>query len=99
RLALATVEVLDEAGEPVPYVWLWGTFTGAAYGTYPMLTDRDGIARFVSPLFEARGRVVGFQVDAAGARDGFSRHIDRPRGFVRIDSRSLELLAAFAGSL
>jgi serine protease len=99
RYARAEVEVLDENGEPAPGVVVYGSFTGAAFESAARTTNGHGRTVFKSKKFGTDGRVVAFQVDAIGYYDGWLPMIDRPRGFIRIDSVSLELLAEFANGI
>jgi serine protease len=93
RRAVVEVEVVDEAGQPVRGMTVYGTFTGAVLASRRARTGGQGVAVFVSPKWRAEdGPLVAFQVDAVADRD----HFDRPRGFLRIDSCSLAALAEFA---
>ncbi len=93
RRAIVEVEVVDAAGYPVSGVSVYGTFTGAISSSRRGKTDKKGQVTFVSSKWHAADRpLVAFQVDAVGGGDSF----DRPRGFLRIDSCSLEQLSDFA---
>lgn len=94
RRAIAEVEVVDERGEPARFVEVYGTFSGGATGTARVFTDYRGFAELRSERFDAGEPVVAFQVDAVVS--WWEGAVDRPRGLIRIDSLSLELLAAFA---
>jgi hypothetical protein len=96
RRAAVELEVLDGEGNPAPAVHVWGTFTGAVHEPTTVVTDGAGRAVVASSAFTSSASTVGFQVEAVGSlgADGWS--IERPRGLVHIDSRSLELLMAFA---
>ncbi|HET6612002.1 MAG TPA: S8 family serine peptidase [Kofleriaceae bacterium] len=95
RFARAEVEIIDDNGDPVPHVTVYGAFTGATYEADTARTDRHGIAVFRSPSLA--GNVVAFQVEAiADQRHGT---FDRPAGFLRIDSCSLELVSEFVSEI
>jgi hypothetical protein len=94
-VADATVEVLDSAGNPVPHVFVYGSFSGAATSSAVLRTDRNGQAVFISPSLSTP-HVVGFEVDAVTDRLFRPRTFDRPNGAIRIDSCSLELLSTWA---
>jgi len=88
----AVVEVVDQDGQPARWTKVWGSFTGGVYQEVSGWTNRDGKVHFVSDKLTTSMVLVGFQVEAvANGRD-----FDRPGGFVRIDSCSLEMLTAFA---
>jgi hypothetical protein len=93
--ARAHVEVIDDAGKPAAGVGVYGMFTGAAFTSVVGASGPDGVVTFDSPPLEGN-LVVAFQVDALlGDCKGPRPEFDRPRGFVRIDSLSLEMLATF----
>jgi serine protease len=94
-LAQADVEMLDGAtGEPAAGLTVYGLYTGAAFGAVSAVTDENGVAHLISaPL--AGNYVVAFQVDAVARGQGAFVAFDRPRGFLRIESVSLERLSAF----
>jgi serine protease len=90
--AEAVVEILGDDGEPARWVKVWGTFTGGAFKSVSGWTDHKGQIRFKTDKQNAPLVLVGFEVEAvANGRD-----FDRPRGFLRTDSCSLEMLSAFA---
>ncbi len=94
--ARARVEILDAStGEPTPGVTVYGLFTGAAFGTASAVTDGAGVAEIWSEAL-AGNLVVAFQVDAVAQGSGATASFDRPRGFLRIESRSLERLSTFS---
>ncbi|MBI4508957.1 MAG: S8 family serine peptidase [Deltaproteobacteria bacterium] len=96
--ARAHVEILDENRKPVPRAAVYGLFTGAAFQSVTGTTDARGLVELESePL--AGQPIVAFQVDAVTRGTGNSAAFDRPRGFTRIDSLSLELLAMFGGGI
>ena len=93
RRASVDVEVVDEDGHPVPWVVVYGTFTGATYSSARGVTNHHGQVSLKSSKWsDPTGTLVAFQVDAVAGWGAF----DRPRGFVRIDSCSLDRLASFA---
>lgn len=96
RFARALVVVLDEAGEPVHNVKVYGSFTGSVYRSMRRRTNHDGVAKFRSPVLTGGGELVAFQVDAVVKGHGHNAVFDRPRGALRIDSCSLEAVSAFA---
>ena len=94
--ARARVEVIDSAtGEPAPGVTVYGLYTGAAFGAASAVTDASGVADLWSETLSGN-LIVAFQVDAVGSGAGATATFDRPRGFLRIESRSLERLSTFA---
>ena len=90
--AEALVEVVDEAGAPVPWAHVWGSFTGGVFQNVSSWADWRGQVRFKSHKQSSPLLLVGFQVEAVAKGLDF----DRPRGFLRIDSCSLEMLSEFA---
>jgi serine protease len=96
RYARAVVVVLDEAGAPVNNVKVYGSFTGSVYASKKRRTNSDGKAKFRSPKLTGDGELVAFQVDAVVKGNGNNAVFDRPRGALRIDSCSLEAVAAFS---
>lgn len=98
RTARAVVEVVGEDGTPARHVEVYGTFNGGVFRSVEGRTDRDGRVVFESGALDD-GRLVAFQVDAVATGPGPVAAIDRPGGFVRIDSCSLDLLAGFADQL
>lgn len=97
-VARAHVEVLEEDGEPAPGLQVHGMFTGAAFGGASGTTDSRGLVELESaPL--AGTLLVAFHVDAVTDERGGRVVFDRPRGFTRIDSASLEMLSRFGASL
>ena len=98
RRARALVEVVDEHGQPVRRAEVVGSFTGGAFESHRALTDGDGRVELTSgPLGD--GRLVGFQVEAVLLRRGGRPVVDRPGGFVRIDTCSLDRLSRFGDQL
>jgi|GEM_PF-2394124 len=93
RVARAEVEIIDDTGAPAGGVTVHGTFSGAIADNATGVTDPNGRAVFQSPGFEATGTLVAFQVDAVA--DPATGTFDRPSGFMRVDSLSLEMLANF----
>jgi len=94
RRARAVVEVIDEDGAPARKVAVHGSFTGGVVESRVAITDRHGRVELTSgPLVDPR--LVAFQVDAVVSRRGFRTVVDRPGGFVRIDSCSLDLISDF----
>jgi hypothetical protein len=91
--------MLDGAtGEPAAGLTVYGLFTGAAFGAVSAVTDENGVAHLTSaPL--AGNYVVAFQVDAVARGQGAFVAFDRPRGFLRIESVSLERLSAFGQAI
>jgi serine protease len=90
-IARAHVEILDRDRRPAREVEVYGQWTGAAALTVVGKTDRNGLLELDSPPLSAP-HVVAFQVD------GVTRNrmqFDRPRGFFRIDARSLDMLSRF----
>ncbi len=98
RRAVARVEVVDASGAPVPWVRVFGSFTGAAFERGARWTNGDGVATFRSSAYGQDGKVVAFQVDAIGAYT-WPATVDHPRGFLRTDTVSLELLSQFGNEL
>jgi serine protease len=92
RVAEATVEIADAAGAPAAGVTVYGTFTGNVVASATGVTGADGIVRFLSPPLGDDAVIAAFQVDAVAS----GATVDRPSGFVRIDSCSLGLLSDFA---
>lgn len=92
RYAEATVEIADDRGRPVRWATVYGSFSGNADGSVVGRTDRDGLVTFASDPLHGDQIIAGFQVDAVASRGA----VDRPRGLIRIDSCSLELLSQFA---
>lgn len=97
-VARATVEVLDGDGEPLRHVEVHGSFTGGAFGAVSGRTDRRGLVSFAAAVPSSGPLVVGFRVDAVATRAG-GGHVERPHGFVRIDSCSLELLSDLSAAV
>jgi serine protease len=97
--AQADVEMLDDVtGAPAAGLTVYGLFTGAAFGAVSAVTGADGIAHLTSgPL--SGNYVVAFQVDAVARGEGTFVAFDRPRGFLRIESVSLERLSAFGQAI
>ncbi len=97
-IAKAKVEILDDQGQPETFVKVYGQFTGAAFASVSAMTDAHGMVTFTSaPL--SGNLVVAFSVDAVMEGTGAKAAFDRPRGFVRIDSESLELLSLFGSAI
>jgi serine protease len=92
RTARATVEISDARGKPVKHARVYGTFTGNAAGSVSGTTDKHGVVTFDSPELSGEAVVAGFQVEAVSKKG----RVDHPRGFVRVDSCSLDMLASFA---
>jgi serine protease len=90
----ARVEVIDESGKPARWMKVWGTFTGGVFANVHGWTDWNGVVRFKTKKQIAPLRLVGFQVEAVADHNDF----DRPLGFLRTDSCSLEMLSQFANS-
>ncbi len=91
RVAEATVEVLDQDGDPVRHATVYGTFMGNVLARTSARTDHHGVVTFDSPPLDGDAVVAAFQVDAVEVGGS----VDRPQGFVRIDSCSLETLSGF----
>jgi serine protease len=85
-VARASVEVLKENGKPAKHI--------AAFDTVVGKTNHKGVATFESAPLEGN-MVVAFQVDAVSKGRGRHATFDRPLGFLRIDSLSLEMLSVF----
>jgi serine protease len=96
-VARARVEIVDADGRPVPWARVYGLWSGAAFGAVSAWTGADGVAQFESPVLSGN-LVAAFQVDGV-ARGDASARVDRPLGFVRIDSLSLARLSAFGKQL
>ncbi|HTM19128.1 MAG TPA: S8 family serine peptidase, partial [Kofleriaceae bacterium] len=88
----AAVEVIDEAGRRERWAHVWGSFTGGAFKAVDGWTDWQGVVHFTTDKQTTPLVLVGFQVEAVSDGSDF----DRPRGFVRTDSCSLEMLSEFA---
>jgi serine protease len=98
RIAHAVVEVVDDAGQATPGAVVYGTFTGGVFAGQRATTDADGRAELISPPLDDP-RVVAFQVDGVAIGSGPKLTVERPGGFVRIDSCSLGLMAEFGDAL
>ncbi len=97
--ARARVEILDGAsGDPAAGMTVYGLFTGAAFGATSAVTDENGVAELWSGALSGN-LVVAFQVDAVARGQGAYVAFDRPRGFLRIESQSLERLSSFAAAI
>ena len=95
RVARASVEVVDREGRPARGVEVFASFTGGVFESVRGMTDGDGRVQFRSSRL-SDPRVVAFQVEAVVSGRRWWKEVDRPGGFVRIDSCSLDLLARFA---
>lgn len=91
RIAQATVEISGDDGKPEKHVKVYGSFTGNARGSVVGTTDKNGLVVFESGALDGDAVLAGFQVEAVSK----GSKVDHPRGFVRVDSCSLELVASF----
>ncbi len=96
--ARATVEMLDDASTPVRGMTVYGMWSGAAFAQVAGVTNSAGIVTFDSDIL-AGNYVVAFQVDAVTKTKHGKPVFDRPRGFVRMDSESLDLLTSFGSGI
>lgn len=91
RIAQATVEISGLDGRPEKHVKVYGSFTGNAHDARVGTTDKDGLVVFESSALDGDAVLAGFQVEAVSKGNS----VDHPRGSVRVDSCSLDLLASF----
>jgi serine protease len=91
RIAQATVEISGLDGRPENHVKVYGSFTGNAHDTVVGVTDKDGLVVFESSALDGDAVLAGFQVEAVSS----GNNVDHPRGSLRVDSCSLDLLASF----
>jgi subtilisin family serine protease len=94
-VARAIVEVVDASGAAAPGVNVYGSFTGGVSSSHHARTsDKGRVIVTSAPLTDSR--VVAFQVEAIVTETSPRQVVERPGGFLRIDSCSLELLTQFA---
>ncbi|HUS66429.1 MAG TPA: S8 family serine peptidase [Kofleriaceae bacterium] len=93
--ARAVVEVVDGDGAAAPDVEVYGSFSGGVTSSHHARTNANGRVTFNSATL-ADPRVVAFQVEAVVVDTSPRTVVERPGGFLRIDSCSLDLLAQFA---
>ncbi|HUH03367.1 MAG TPA: S8 family serine peptidase [Kofleriaceae bacterium] len=91
RIAQATVGISGLDGRPEKQVKVYGSFTGNAHDAVVGVTDKRGLVVFESSALDGDAVLAGFQVEAVSK----GNKVDHPRGSVRVDSCSLELLASF----